>query len=57
MDVYGEPKVFKFPGMVATVYSPILTDEERNRRMKRIHDAAANLLIHAEEAKRKKQHE
>ena len=37
-------KTFEFPGMVARVFSPILTDEERERRMKAIHDAAANLL-------------
>lgn len=35
-DVYGEPRVFKFPGLTAYVYQPILTDEERARRMKRI---------------------
>lgn len=43
-DTYGEPKEIIFPGMVARVFSPILTDEERNRRMQKIHDAAANLL-------------
>lgn len=44
-DVYGEPKIFKFPGMTARVYQPILTDEERARRMKIIEQAAAALLI------------
>lgn len=44
-DVYGEPKIFKFPGMTARVYRPILTDEERARRMKLIEEAAAALLI------------
>lgn len=44
-DVYGEPRVFKFPGMTAYVYQPILTDEERARRMKAIEEAAAALLI------------
>jgi len=37
-------KTFEFPGLVARVFSPILTDEERERRMKSIHKAATNLL-------------
>lgn len=47
-DVYGEPKIFKFPGMTVRVYQPILTDEERAKRMKRIEQAAAELLIEQE---------
>ena len=43
-DTYKEAKVFTFPNMVARVYQPILTPEEREGRMKRIHDAAARLL-------------
>ena len=54
MDTYGEPIIIEFPGMVARVFHPILTEEERTRRMKKIHDAAANLLIHAEQVKRGK---
>lgn len=50
-DVYGEPIIMKFPGLTATVYRPILTEEERNRRMKIIHDAAARLLMCAERKK------
>lgn len=45
MDTYyKEAKVIEFPGMVVKVFSPILTEEERTRRMKKIHDAAARLL-------------
>lgn len=58
-DVYGEPQIFKFPGMTAKVYHPILTDEERARRMKLIEEAAAALLIsnyrREQEAKKCKQ--
>lgn len=43
-DTYKEVKVMEFPGMVARVYRPDLTEEERARRMKQIHDAAAKLL-------------
>jgi hypothetical protein len=43
-DTYSEPKTIVFPGMVARVFSPILTDEEQAKRMKAIHNAAASLL-------------
>ena len=43
-DTYGEPKIFTYPGIIAKVYSPILTDEERKRRMARIAESAARLL-------------
>lgn len=52
-DVYGEPQIFKFPGMTVRVYRPILTDEERARRMKEIEKAAAALLISEYERKRR----
>ena len=37
-------KIFKCDNAVVRVYAPILTEEEHERRMKRIHDAAAELL-------------
>lgn len=43
-DTYMEPVVFTYPGMTIRVHRPILTEEERARRMKRLHDAAADLL-------------
>lgn len=43
-DKYYEPKTYIYPGIVATVYSPILTDEERKRRMARIAKSAERLL-------------
>lgn len=54
-DVYGEPIIYEFPNMIARVYRPILTEEERKRRMKQIHDAAAMLLMNAEEARLKRE--
>lgn len=44
-DTYGEPKIITSPGIVAKVYSPILTDEERQRRMAQIAKSAERLLI------------
>ena len=43
-DVYKEPKTIHLPGCVAKVYSPILTEEERKRRMQRIEKSAERLL-------------
>lgn len=44
-DQYQEAKIITFPGMVARVYSPVLTQEERARRMKAIHNQAIKLLM------------
>jgi len=41
---YRPPITITFPGMVARVYTPILEPEERERRMKAIHIATANVL-------------
>lgn len=43
-DTYMEPITIESPGAIIRVYRPILTEEERARRMKRLHDAAAELL-------------
>lgn len=47
-DIYGEPEIIKHKNIVATVYSPILTEEERNRRMERIKQAAIRLVLSKE---------
>lgn len=43
-DIYGEPTIIKKNNITARVYSPILTEEERNRRMEQIKQAAIRLL-------------
>ena len=43
-DKYNEPIIITFPNMVARVYTPILEPEEREKRMKAIHRATANVL-------------
>lgn len=43
-DTYKEIKTFEFPGMIARVYIPDLTEEERNKRLRAISKQAANLL-------------
>lgn len=46
-DVYGEPIIIRKGNNIARVYSPILTDEEYNRRMEAIKRAAAQLVTNA----------
>ena len=47
-DIYGEPEIIKKNNIVAKVYSPILTEEERERRMERIKQAAVRLVLSVE---------
>lgn len=47
-DVYGEPEIIKSGNIIAKVYSPILTDEERERRMEKIKQACVRLVLFAE---------
>ena len=43
-DSYKEVRTFEFPGLIARVYIPDLTSEERSKRMKAIHKEAEKLL-------------
>lgn len=43
-DKYNDPIIITFPNMVARVYSPILESGEREKRMKAIHRATADVL-------------
>ena len=43
-DKYNDPTIITFPNLIARVYSPILNPEEREKRMKTIHRATANVL-------------
>ena len=44
-DTYGEPEIIVGNNIVATVYSPILSDEEREKRMEKIKQAAVRLVL------------
>lgn len=48
MDTYKEVRTMEFPGLRARVYIPNLTEAERSRRMKVIHNQAAKLLKKAQ---------
>ena len=43
-DTYSRVKSFEFPNMVVRVQFPDLTPNERNSRLKAIHNAAEKLL-------------
>ena len=43
-DVYGEPIIVRRGNNIARVYSPILTEEEYNRRMNEIKKATAQFM-------------
>lgn len=45
-DVYGEPEIIRYGNIIAKVYSPILTDEERERRMEAIKRAAVRIVLY-----------
>lgn len=50
-DIYGEPVIIKTNNVVARVYSPILTDEERERRMKIFKQASVSLVLSRKDTK------
>ena len=50
-DVYGEPVIIRTGNVIAKVYSPILTDGEREKRMEKIKQAAIRLVLSAESTK------
>ena len=47
-DTYGEPVIITKNNITARVYSPILTEEEYNRRMEQIKKATIRLLLSKE---------
>ena len=47
-DIYGEPETINYKNIVATVYSPILTEQEAERRMEKIKQAAVRLVLSKE---------
>ena len=50
-DTYKEERVIELPGMIIRVHIPDITEEERQRRLKFVYEAAANLLKSREGAR------
>jgi hypothetical protein len=50
-DTYGEPTIIRKGNIVARCFTPILTDEERERRMERVKQAAIRLVLAQEKVR------
>ena len=50
-DTYGEPDIIEGNNIVAYVYSPILTDEEKESRYEEIKQAAVRLVLSKQQRK------
>lgn len=44
-DIYGEPEIITGKNIIARVYSPIITEQERERRMNLIKKASVSLVL------------
>lgn len=44
-DVYGEPEIIRGNNIIAKVYSPIITEQERERRMELIKKASVSIVL------------
>lgn len=44
-DIYGEPEIIKYKNIIAKVYSPILTEEEKERRMTAMRKASVSMVL------------
>lgn len=53
-DTYNEPEIFTGETFIAKVYSPVLTDKERNRRMEAIKQASIGLVLSKNSTKDRK---
>lgn len=43
-DTYSLERTIEFPNMKARIFRPVLTAEEKTKRMNAIHKASSNLL-------------
>ena len=44
-DIYGEPEIIKRENIIARVYSPILTEQEKERRMTAMRKASVSMVL------------
>ena len=44
-DIYGEPEVIKSGNIIARVYSPIITEQEKDRRMAAMRKASVSMVL------------
>ena len=44
-DIYGEPEVIKSGNIIAKVYSPILPEQEKERRLTAMRKASVSMVL------------
>ena len=44
-DIYGEPEIIEVKNIIARVYSPILTETERDRRIAVAKKASVSIVL------------
>ena len=44
-DMYGEPEIIERKNIIARVYSPIITEEEKERRMTAMRKASVSMVL------------
>ena len=44
-DIYGEPEIIKTANIIARVYSPIITEQERERRLAAMRQASVRMVL------------
>ena len=50
-DIYGEPEIIKSGNIIARIYSPIITEEERERRLADMRKASVGMVLSKGEKK------
>ena len=50
-DIYGEPEILKVNNIIARVYSPIITENEKERRMTVAKKASVSMVLSKGEKK------
>ena len=44
-DIYGEPEIIKGKNIIAKVYSPIITEKEKERRLTTMRKASVDMVL------------
>ena len=44
-DIYGEPEIIEGKNIMARVYSPIITEQEKDRRMTAMRKASVSMVL------------
>ena len=50
-DIYGEPEIIERKNIIARVYSPILTEQEREKRLTAMRKASVSMVLSKGEKK------